>query len=795
MKKIIFSLFLLVSVCSWAQQANDCIDAVVVCGNNQIASNASGFGTQELDNQANPCAFEEVNSLWFQLTIGSTGQLAFDIVPNDDAISVDYDFYVFGPNFSCDDFTDPVRCSTTNPVEAGLDYNTTGLRNTENDDSEGPGADGNSYVASLGVQAGETYYLLIDRPHGGGGFELNWTGTAQFLPAPEVQEPSDMEVCQSNTIVEVDLTAREAQISQSPGVEIDYFNSFANAFDFEDEINAPDRFAFSGAREDIYVRVTNALSGCFEIVDFAVTALVFDDPPDIEQVVCDTDRDGAGVYNLLGIVDDIEGTLQNPAEFVISLYRNEIDAMASRNPLVLGPYATADTMLYARVSSVQLGACFTTFPVMLIIEENPFPAVIELTQCDVDEADSLDGIARTNLEQAFPDSTDYVINFYESIGDRDADRPIAEPSDYTNQTPFEQVLYYRTTSGQCISDGELQLTVNPTLVSLQTASPFMVCADATIDGMVQSTFDLEEIRANQYAGLDVAFYADRDDLSLERNRLTGIYRTPTTTIYARLEANNQCQGAEQLELVVNALPEINLESTYQVCTDGEPLVLQAPEGFDSYIWYSGMDGAIMEIGDMSELTIAEAGDYRLMVGTLYEMNGQRVLCTTDFDFSVSPSNAATIQDIAIEEFSAENSVEIIVSGDGDYEYSLNGENYQDRAVFEDIPAGFFTVYVRDKNGCGVSQEDISIIGYPKFFTPNADGQNDTWQIVGLDATETIVTSVSIYDRYGKLLRVLGPNDGGWDGMHNGAPLPASDYWFRIALEGRKEFKGHFSLKR
>ncbi|QCX00758.1 T9SS type B sorting domain-containing protein [Aggregatimonas sangjinii] len=795
MKKIIFSLFLLISIPSWSQQANDCIDAVVVCGNNQIASNASGFGTQELDNQANPCAFEEVNSLWFQLTIGSTGELAFDIVPDSDAITVDYDFYVFGPNFSCDDFTDPVRCSTTNPSEAGLTYNTTGLRSSENDDSEGPGANGNSYVDALSVQAGETYYLLIDRPHGGGGFELDWTGTAQFLPGPEVQEPSNIEVCLSEAIVEVDLTSRETQITQSPDVQIDYFNSFANAFDFEDEINAPDRFAFSGARENIYVRVTNTLSECFEIVDFTVTALEFNDPPDIEQVVCDTDRDGAGVYDLLGVVSDIEDTLQNPAEFVISLYRNEIDAMASRNPLILASYTTFASVLYARVSSVQLGNCFTTFPVMLTIEENPYPAVIELTQCDVDEADSLDGITRTNLEQAFPDNPDSVISFYESIGARGAGRAIAEPSNYTNQTPFDQVLYYRTTSGDCFSDGELQLTINPTLVSLQTASPFMVCADATVDGMVQGTFDLEEIRANQYAGLDVAFYANRDDLSLERNRLTGILNTPTTTIYARLEANNQCQGAEQLDLVVNALPEIGLETSYQVCTDGEPLVLQAPEGFDSYTWYSGTDGAFMEIGDRSELTITEAGDYRLMVGTLYEMNGQSVVCNADFDFSVSPSNAATIQNIEIEEFSAENSVEITVSGDGDYEYSLDGENYQNEAGFENTAAGFYTVFVRDKNGCGISEEDISIIGYPKFFTPNADGVNDTWQLLGLNDTEGIVTSVSIYDRYGKLIRMMTDNDSGWDGTLNGAPLPASDYWFRIALEGRKEVKGHFTLKR
>jgi gliding motility-associated-like protein len=42
--------------------------------------------------------------------------------------------------------------------------------------------------------------------------------------------------------------------------------------------------------------------------------------------------------------------------------------------------------------------------------------------------------------------------------------------------------------------------------------------------------------------------------------------------------------------------------------------------------------------------------------------------------------------------------------------------------------------------------------YPKFFTPNGDGYNDTWsihfQILKLD------NRVQLFDRYGKLITVL-----------------------------------------
>ncbi|HET8885144.1 MAG TPA: T9SS type B sorting domain-containing protein, partial [Salinimicrobium sp.] len=45
-----------------------------------------------------------------------------------------------------------------------------------------------------------------------------------------------------------------------------------------------------------------------------------------------------------------------------------------------------------------------------------------------------------------------------------------------------------------------------------------------------------------------------------------------------------------------------------------------------------------------------------------------------------------------------------------------------------------------------------------------------------------------------------PTGPGWDGTYNGAPMPSTDYWFRIEyIEPRdgtaREFKANFSLKR
>ncbi|MFT4643469.1 MAG: gliding motility-associated-like protein, partial [Candidatus Azotimanducaceae bacterium] len=62
------------------------------------------------------------------------------------------------------------------------------------------------------------------------------------------------------------------------------------------------------------------------------------------------------------------------------------------------------------------------------------------------------------------------------------------------------------------------------------------------------------------------------------------------------------------------------------------------------------------------------------------------------------------------------------------------------------------------------------------------------------------SSVAIFDRFGKIIATVAPNEVGWNGTYNGEDLSASDYWFRVQVTNivdgnTKEYKGHFSLIR
>jgi len=145
-------------------------------------------------------------------------------------------------------------------------------------------------------------------------------------------------------------------------------------------------------------------------------------------------------------------------------------------------------------------------------------------------------------------------------------------------------------------------------------------------------------------------------------------------------------------------------------------------------------------------------------------------------------------------------VEIVPLGDGNYEYAINGGEFQDDPIFRDVPPGINTVVINDKNGCGTTEPiEFLVVGYPKFFTPNNDGVHDNWMVFGVE--ELVNPMVYIFDRFGKLLKQIDVNVG-WDGTFNGRNMPSSDYWFRLEYERdnegvmvAKSVRRHFSLVR
>src|SRR5690606_27818920 len=96
---------------------------------------------------------------------------------------------------------------------------------------------------------------------------------------------------------------------------------------------------------------------------------------------------------------------------------------------------------------------------------------------------------------------------------------------------------------------------------------------------------------------------------------------------------------------------------------------------------------------------------------------------------------------------------------GDYEYAIDGLDYQDSNVFNGVAGGVRTAFVR--NSCGRDTQAFDLIILPKFFTPNGDGYNDTYRIEGNSMVPKV--KIAIFDRQGALIIYLDERNSSWDG--------------------------------
>jgi gliding motility-associated-like protein len=119
----------------------------------------------------------------------------------------------------------------------------------------------------------------------------------------------------------------------------------------------------------------------------------------------------------------------------------------------------------------------------------------------------------------------------------------------------------------------------------------------------------------------------------------------------------------------------------------------------------------------------------------------------------------------------------------------------------------YTLSVVAADGCEASGEIkvnvYRVISIPNAFTPNGDGKNDIFYVLGGMAGSQI-KDFSVFDRWGqRVFRVEGvlPGDpaNGWNGTYGGAPAPAGVYVYivAIALAGgeRQVYKGTVMLVR
>jgi gliding motility-associated-like protein len=113
----------------------------------------------------------------------------------------------------------------------------------------------------------------------------------------------------------------------------------------------------------------------------------------------------------------------------------------------------------------------------------------------------------------------------------------------------------------------------------------------------------------------------------------------------------------------------------------------------------------------------------------------------------------------------------------------------------------YSVTVTHANGCmGTNEIMISVstdcevvtLVVPNMFSPNGDGQNDRWQVAGIEGVPDCTMKV-FDDRGTILLDKKGYDTMGWDGTINGKQLPDGVYFYILTCPNVKPVKGSVLL--
>nr|WP_315157377.1 T9SS type B sorting domain-containing protein [uncultured Flavobacterium sp.] len=436
-----------------------------------------------------------------------------------------------------------------------------------------------------------------------------------------------------------------------------------------------------------------------------------------------------------------------------------------------------------------------------IIPSYTIPKNIE--HCGLDPNASLFDIDQT-VSEIIGTQTNVTVSFHSSEIDAMNDsNPL--PGLYTMSGNYKKV-YFRVTnpSTGCFSVSSFDLIIN-------LSQAFTIPKDIEICDVFPLNINLRAVEPEilgNLSNLKVTFYEFEADALNSSNSLPDIYTVNSNTKYIYFRVTDElagCFSVSKFGFKTNLRPVFSNPKDIIICKS--PKSNYRLDDFDSEIqeilngqntannivgFYNSYNDAFNKINGIIFPYYVEKNDNEIFFRIENSVTGCFNVSSFFIYVRAESQNATIPFLVKTSDWKSEkNEIEILASGN--YEYSLDGLTYQDIPVFKDLFPGEYKIFIRDKDNCSVISENVFLMMYRNFFTPNGDGINDYWNVIASSGGANV--KIMIFDRYGKLIKSLKGDSIGWDGNYNNNPLPSSDYWFEIITEKGMKLKGHFSLKR
>lgn len=267
------------------------------------------------------------------------------------------------------------------------------------------------------------------------------------------------------------------------------------------------------------------------------------------------------------------------------------------------------------------------------------------------------------------------------------------------------------------------------------------------------------------------------------NGQAGPYASISSSGLYWLALNNQgCIARDSSTVTVIPLPVVNLGPDSVLCF-AQPDILNAGNPGDTYLWQDGSTA--------QTYAAASPGEYKVTVTTQ----------------GCSVSDSVLLQAQSIPYFSLGGNQpicpgEILYLRPNPDTLTFTWSSGSTDSILIVTQPGL--VWATGRNYCSSYTdtvnitEGICVVHVPSAFTPNGDGINDLFKVLGVEAVDQF--SLRIFNRWGQTIFYSQDKNSGWDGSVGGEPAPVGAYvyelHFRYQLTGVSyRMQGTVSLMR
>ncbi|HLS30579.1 MAG TPA: choice-of-anchor L domain-containing protein, partial [Flavobacteriaceae bacterium] len=299
-----------------------------------------------------------------------------------------------------------------------------------------------------------------------------------------------------------------------------------------------------------------------------------------------------------------------------------------------------------------------------------------------------------SFENIILQGEDYIItDYYLSEEDADSEtNPIENPAVFHSSEIGQEIFVSIESERGCTT--VLKITLSATGEDLGPVYLY-TCPDEY--NSINYTFNLTDAIADVQEELGIyidffEFYQTESDAFFEENPLDNSYSISTSdfpnSVFIRVDGSLGCQGLIEIKLEDLDAPEIDPNFSQEVFCEGAN---------ESITLYSGVidneEDLVFEWENGAttpSIDVTDPGAYQVTISKPHLVSGDTIYCTKTHTVQAETSEKPTVDYQFIGE-PGDYTVEVIVSGIGDYEFALDDSPWQLNNIFK-VDAGKHDIY-------------------------------------------------------------------------------------------------------